>query len=444
MCWFSAALLCVVLVGSAPVASAQAPELSRAQAFLREGKSEEAWRLLSPLERQHAGQPDFDYLLAVAALESGRPNLATFILERVVVVNPGHVAARLELARAFFALGDFERAEREFQLVLRSDPPPGIRALVSQYQEKMRAPIAVSGPGAGFSGYVEAALGHDTNANAATAQASLLVPSLGTELLFDPAFVRDGDDFASLAAGVEYARALGGNLTAVAGADLQMRSYAELDTLDSRTTDLHLGLRHRLDLRDSVHYTLRHNEFELDHARYRRMRSAAAEWSRFFGEHARLAVSAQAYRIRYLREDVSASSSDMVVLGASGAYVLDASTRTIAIGALLVGTDDAVAGRADGDRRMYGVRMALQRRLAEGVDGYASSAWLDSDYRRQNQDFGITRRDHQLDLALGLSWQMAEAWFLQPQIARTRNRSNIEINDYRRTQTWLTLRREWD
>jgi hypothetical protein len=141
---------------------------------------------------------------------------------------------------------------------------------------------------------------------------------------------------------------------------------------------------------------------------------------------------------------VSASSSDMVVLCASGAYVLDASTRTIAIGALLVGTDDAVAGRADGDRRMYGVRMALQRRLAEGVDGYASSAWLDSDYRRQNQDFGITRRDHQLDLALGLSWQMAEAWFLQPQIARTRNRSNIEINDYRRTQTWLTLRREWD
>src|SRR5687767_1667525 len=115
------AVLYMVFAGFVPAAAGQSSEIARAQALTAEGRPEEAWQLLSPLARRYAGQPDFDFALAVAALESGRPNLATFALERVVVVQPGNVAARLELGRAFFALHDYERAEREFQFVLGSD-----------------------------------------------------------------------------------------------------------------------------------------------------------------------------------------------------------------------------------------------------------------------------------------------------------------------------------
>ena len=445
MPWVPAVLLMIALAGASPAISAQtAPEVERAQRLLREGKAEEAWRLLAPLEKRHAGQPEFDLALAMAATDSGRPNLATFALERLIVTQPGNGTARLELARAFYALRDYERAQRELQFVLESDPPPAVRALVAQYREKMRALPAAGASPAGWSGYAEAGVGYDTNATVATAQGSIFVPGLGAELLLDRGFVRDRDNFGSLGFGLQYARALGGGLTALAGADLYARWHAELDIVDARAVDLHVALRQRVDARDSVQYTLRHHHFELDHDGYRRMHSATAEWTRLSGERARLGLSAQAHRIRYLQQAFPASSSDLVALGATGAYVLDAATRTLAFGGLFAGIDNAVAGRADGDRRIHGASAGLQRRLAPRLEGMASVAVLQSDYRQRNADFGLTRRDTQLEAALALSWEIADAWYLRPQIARTRARSNIVLNDFGRTEASLTLRRAWD
>lgn len=445
MRWLPAVLFCLVLVLRAGASFSQALDnlaLGQADALLRNGKAEEAWQLLAPLELQHAGQPDFDYLLGIAALESGRPDRATFVFERVVTVNPGHVAARLEMARAYFALRDFERAEREFNFILQSDPPREIRSLASRYLERMRDPEGT--PASGFSGYVELTLGRDSNVNAASALSSVFVPALGTDFVPDPLFRRTADEFAALGAGIDYARALTGSVMLLAGAELRQRAHTDVDAFDSRLTELQLGLHTRLDERNSLQYNVRHTEYDLDHARYRRMQSAAAEWSRSFGTRARIAFSAQGYRIRYLQADVQASSSDLVAAGASAAYVVDQSTRTLARGVLSLGRDNAVAGRADGDRRLYGLSAGLQRRLATRVDGYASLGMLKSDYAQTNLDFGVTRRDRQVEMAVGLSWQIAGGWFLRPQVSHTNNRSSLALNEYRRTETSLTLRRVWD
>ena len=446
MRWIPAALLTAALIGACLQARAQGapPELERAQALLREGRADEAWGLLSPLQAQYAGQPDFDLALAMAATDSGRPNLATFALERVVVMQPGNAEARLELVRAFYALRDYERAERELQFILEADPPAEVRALVVRYQERMRDARVAAAPVAGWTGYVEAGLGYDTNANVATAQGSIFVPSLGTELIIDPAFVRDGDAFAELNAGLEYAHPLSGSLAAKLGADLQMRSYADLDTFDSRAADLRVGLHQRLDLRDGVEYTLRHNEYELDHAGYRRMQSAALEWHRTFGDRARMSIGAQGYRIRYLQEKESGSDSDILALAAGAAYVFDRAARRVGLAGVYLGGDQAVGGRADGDRRIYGASAGLQHGLGPRLEAYANLALLYSRYQAVNPDFGVRRRDRQLDVSLGASWQLADGWFLRPQLSRTRNGSNITVNEYQRTEAWLSLRREWN
>ncbi len=444
MRWLPAIFVSVLLAATAPAVLGQPAELGRAQELVREGKAEEAWQLLSPLERQYAGQPQFDFVLAVAALESGRPNLATFILERVIVASPGHVAARLELARAYFALGDFERAEREFDFVLGTDPPAPVRALIARYREKLRDAPAARAAEALLSAYLEGTLGRDTNANAAAARGSLFIPSLGTELIFDPQFSRRADEFAALGAGLEYAKPLGGSLTLLAAADMRQRWHEDLKAVDSSAVDVRLGLKQRLDARDSLQYTVHHGEFDVDRPRYERSQSAIVEWSRALGTHARLALSAHGYRIRYVQEEAQASSSNLFGLGANGAYVLDAATRTVALGGVFIATDKAVGERADGDRRLYGLSGSLQRLLYPRTDVFASLAALDSDYRRTNPDFNVTRRDRVLDATLGLSWQFADGWWLRPQVTRTVHRSNIEVNDYRRTEASLTVRRVWD
>jgi len=51
-----------------------------------------------------AGNLDYDYLLGIAALDSGQPDKASLALERVLAVTPDYVGAGSILARAYFAL----------------------------------------------------------------------------------------------------------------------------------------------------------------------------------------------------------------------------------------------------------------------------------------------------------------------------------------------------
>jgi tetratricopeptide (TPR) repeat protein len=445
MRWIAAVLLCLCALLSAGHCRAQAPDqrvLAEAQGLLRGGKAEQAWQLLFPLEQRHAGEPDFDYLLGIAALESGRPERATFVLERVIVANPGHMAARLENARAYFALRDFERAQREFELILRTAPPAETRALIQTYLARMRDPAQPEG--ARVSGYAEVAAGRDSNVSAAAAVNSVFIPGQATEFTPDPLFQRRPDRFWALAAGVEYADALRPGLDMTAGGDFQQRWHDSLDAFDSRVADLHVNLVQRLDERDRVEYVARYNNYELDNTRYREMGSLGSQWSRSLGPRTRIAASAQGLRIRYASESNQASDSDLLVGVLSTTHLLSGSSRTLAAAGVVLGNDNAVAGRADGDRRIYGMNFGAQRQLRARMQGYVRYSLLNSDYATQNADFGITRRDRQRDLSIGLAWEFASGWLLRPQITDIANRSNLPLNEYQRTEASITLRRVWD
>jgi hypothetical protein len=417
------------------------PDLAQAAALVRAGKAEEAWQLLAPHEARHAGRAEFDYQLAVAALESGRANRASFILERILAVEPGHLAARLELARSYVALHDYERARRELDLILQADPAAETRALVERLSKSLRGKGAA---GVELAGYFELTAGHDTNASAAMAQSSVFLPGLDAEFIPEAGFARRADGFGAVAAGVELASALTERHAVFGGVDVRQRMHEDVAALDATNIDLRAGLQSQLDARDRLRFTLRHHEEELDYARYRRVRGMAVEWARLYGERARLAIAAQGQRVRYLQPDLAASSSDLVALAASGGWLLDQASRKLVVASAYLGHDNATAGRADGDRYLAGLSFGLQRRLGARLEGYASASILHSDYQDRNPDFAITRRDRQTDLALGLVWQLAEGWSLRPQLLHTRNRSNTQINDYKRTEASLTVRFVWD
>jgi thioredoxin-like negative regulator of GroEL len=444
MRWMAAVLLCFLLAPRAGVAFGQALDtavLGQAEALVRGGEPEKAWALLAPLERRNAGQPDFDYLLGLSALESGRANRATFVFERLLAGNPGHLAGRLELARAYFALRDFERAEREFNSILASDPAQDVRALSQAYLDKITGGTARA-PGR-LTGYAEAALGRDTNVAAATAAGSIFVPGLG-EFALDPDFQRRPDDFVALGAGLEYAHALRGDLGVVAGADLRHRWHADAELFDSRLAELHALLNLRLDDRNALQYSLRYSEYQLDDRPYRDVYSFGTQWSRRLTERTRIAVSGQANSIRYRSQAARASSSDLLVASASATHVLQPATLTIVSGALYAGRDDAVRGRSDGDRRLLGASLALQRRLFTRIEGYVRLSMLESDYRSVNPDFDVARKDRQFDAGVGIGWQFADGWLLRPQVVRTSNRSNLTLHEYSRTETSISVQRTWD
>ncbi|MDP2879385.1 MAG: tetratricopeptide repeat protein, partial [Sulfuricella sp.] len=147
-------------------ALAAAPELEKAEALMKQGKAAEAYSLLETMEFEKAGEVDFDYLLGIAALDSGKPDKATFVFERVLAVNPSFAGARLDMARAYFMLGDLERATTEFGAVLALNPPPAARQVAQKYlaaiEDRKKASLTR------ITGYVEGVAGHDSNISAAT------------------------------------------------------------------------------------------------------------------------------------------------------------------------------------------------------------------------------------------------------------------------------------
>ena len=182
--------------------SARADMLSEAETLIRDGQAEQAYALLEPQEFERAGEPDFDYLLGLAALEAGKPGRATLALERVLLVDPNYAGARLDLGRAYYALGDFTRAKTELAAVRELDPPPAARQTVEKYLAAIDA--ATTKPAKTVvGGYVDMAGGWDSNVNAANDVSNIFIPFFGLTVGLEPGSVETESGYYGIGLGAD-------------------------------------------------------------------------------------------------------------------------------------------------------------------------------------------------------------------------------------------------
>ena len=160
-------LACLILCAASWAAMAD-EVLEQAQALLNRAQAQAAYDLLKPLEEMRAGEPGYDYLLGLAALEVGFPVEAVFALERVVDLNPNHGPARAELARAYIALGETDDARTEFDKVRQMDVPADVRETIDRYMTAIE--VYHDATRTRFRPWIEFGVGYDTNVNSATDQ----------------------------------------------------------------------------------------------------------------------------------------------------------------------------------------------------------------------------------------------------------------------------------
>jgi len=134
----SALLVATLLTWFACAAHSADDILLKAKAFLDANKPQAAYKLLAPLQSQRAGDPDYDYLLGVAALDLGKNTEAVFALERVLAVRPDNAPARAQIARAYFALKETDTARREFENGKQQQVPPEVRQTIERYLDAIR------------------------------------------------------------------------------------------------------------------------------------------------------------------------------------------------------------------------------------------------------------------------------------------------------------------
>ncbi|MDX1434768.1 MAG: tetratricopeptide repeat protein, partial [Gammaproteobacteria bacterium] len=414
--------------------------LNRARAQMADADPEAAYQTLAPHEPRFAGDPAFDYLLGIAAFDSGRVTNAVFALERVLAVDPDNVLARAELARAYLVLGERETARREFETVSRRDIPEEARQAVERYLTAFRD---TPEQGADFKGFLAVTIGYDTNVNAASDVESVALPAVpGVVFPVNPDAVETGDEFATIAGGVSWSVPLDDDLRLNAGVNAYQK-LLESDTMfDSGSLNGYVGLDW---IRGDTIYTLaaQGENYKIDYSTYRNAFGGLAQVRHIISPTSQITGYGQYLRLDYPGQDIR--NADRYTVGGAVSGILAGHYSPSAfIGAFagIEDTDDDTVeflGYRFGGLRGGG-QMQVRRDLA--LFGYANLEIRN--YEADDPLFGERRRDTQVGARVGGEYRFAGNWSFTPAVEYVNNDSNIVIHDYDRWVVSGTVRLDLD
>ena len=149
------------MAASAAVFAQDDPVVENARKLLAAGNAKQAYAELIAVQGRLSGMPEFDYLLGVAALDSGKIDDAIIAFERVLALIPNHAGAQMDLARAYYAAGSFDLAEASFLKLRQANPPPAAQIAINRYLDAIAQRKQQTQ--AGWTAFGELGLGYDSN-----------------------------------------------------------------------------------------------------------------------------------------------------------------------------------------------------------------------------------------------------------------------------------------
>lgn len=428
--------------------------LREADVLIRGGKLADAYKLLEPKEEDYSGETAFDYMLGIAALDSGKPDRATIAFERVLIANPNFSGARLDLARAFFAMGSDDLAKNEFEIVLSQSPPENVKGVVQKYlgaiDERRLAKIQH------VSGYLEANIASDSNVTAVTSDFTT-----GVQNTFGiPGVLPTGSSVLSsgttggVSAGVDFTRVVSEEkgISLFAGADIRQRNYKGISALNSSNLDLRGGLS---IVSDDNAYRLfvilgqyRQEGMSVGVNANRNTPGLGAEWRRKFGERDQFSLSTQYSKPRYPTQDTQ--DTNQVLLSASWLHIFEGKATPLIFASANQSVDRALRPLATGSdmsRTTTGVRAHFQLTPLANMDAFLSAGVSrrsdDSLNARSALSPPVYGRDLTKDASFGVNWRPWPKWTVKGQFAAYRNDSNLELYQFSRTERSISVRHDF-
>ena len=468
------ALVSMITSAHAQLAAQTAPDaamdklLRDADALIKGGKPAEAYSLLEPNEADYSGEISFDYLLGIAALDSGKPDRATIAFERVLAINPNFSGARLDLARAYFAMGSDDLAKGEFAIVLAQKPPEPTAAVIRKHleaiAERQQAKVQQ------VTAYVETNFGHDSNITAATADnlggVAGILGRTQAELMalqYRPtgSSLHYSGNYAGVSSGFDFNRIVSeeSGLSVFAGGDVKQRVYNNVEEMNNLSLDWRGGVglasgddRYRLTGSFSQFRQSGFPQEATPSNGYRDTAGLSAEWKHAFGARDQMGWSLGLSRPRYLAEISRAQDTNQVSLNASWLHIFEGRTNPLIFVNLNRAVDKAlrpvnVETGTNMGRTGTGAMLHFQFTPLQNTDVFVSGGLT----RRRDESPGARSpgladfyaRDDTRNANVGFTTRPWKQWSVKGTIAVTINRSNLSLYEYRRNDSSLSLRRDF-
>jgi tetratricopeptide (TPR) repeat protein len=427
-------LIAILVVGSFAAGLAAAAPADDVKRLLDEGKAAEAYQQ----GRQHPeelGNPAFDLSYGIAAVDAGHASEGVLALERYLLNFPNDHRARLELARAYFVLGEDVRAREEFEAVRAMNPPAEVQAAIERYTDAIRAREGNYQTTASF--YVEAGVGSDSNVNGGVSGASINLPVLGN-VQVDATGVRNGDTFNHFAVGGQVSTPVAPGVALMAGGNYDTKQNFSDKDFDLESITGFGGVAVRQDA-DVYRLIASYNTLSVGRNRYRDAAGIGGEWMHQLDELQSVGASLQYAELDYIGAN-QVRNARLTGLGASYRKAFIAPMQPILNVGVNFGEEHNRRDRPDLGRDMAGFNVGLNLSPLPRWGVNLGYAYQDSRYNGMDALLNVTRRDTNQSVSLGAVYLYDKNISIRGDVGLSENKSNLELYSYRRTIGSINVR----
>ncbi len=411
----------------------------KAETLIRKKDFNAAYQLLEPLESKYAGDINYDFLLGIAAVESNNVTRGAFALERVLALEPSHKDARAEMAKAHYLLGETEASKVEFNHVLNQNPDAETKKTITKLLTAIDKNTGITTT---YGAYLEAGLGWDSNVSSAPGIASIGIPGFGgINVSLGNAAKKNSDNFMNLAAGISVRHPVTDEFAVFGNASVTGRFNGSETDFNNSLVDFNAGYQYQR-AKNSFSLAAQNNYFQLDNASFRHAFGATAQWLYNIDAFNQAGVYGQFTRLKYA--DNKIRNADRTIIGLNAGHVFQGDFKPVVFASLYGGREDALDSSVDFlDQDVFGVRAGGQLSFSP-IWHFNAIVSYEQRNNDANDPFFLTKRkDDQYDALLGLVYLPAPSWSIRPQIAYTKNESNIDLNGYERQSISVNVRKDF-
>ena len=417
-----------------------AADLEQANRLIDQGKPGEAFDMLFKEIETEAGNPDYDLVLGIAAIESRHPTQAVFAFERVLAVDPDNVRARLELARAYYEMNENEAAKQEFETTKTKQLPAGVDKTIEQYLTNIDTRLR--GEQKIFRFFVEAQGGYDSNVNSATDTSQVALPAFGNLVFTLDQSARELDSgFFRIRGGASFSTKFmhRDDLLVFGGAQAYFRDAFEETDFNTAAGDANLGLRYIIDDNNAITGSVLGEIYRIGDSPSRNQGGVNLQWLHTVRKNTQYSVFAQMLTQRFPGQSVR--NVNQYSGGAGLVHIYNREGDPLVYASAFAGTDEELNNaRPDIGRTFVGVRAGGKYTLRKELDLIGGVSYQYSNYGAADPLFQKTRRDHFFFVRAGVDYKYRDNLKITPEIQFIRNDSTLPINDFSRWQLLVSAR----
>ncbi len=382
------------------------------------------------------GEPEFDFLYGLAALESGRPTEAVFAFERIAYLYPDQERVKLELARAYFTSNNLTAAKSLFNEVLATDPGPNVSANIQAFLDLIeQRESAVSST---FTWYVNSNIGVDSNINSATELGIIDTPIGDVEL--SPSGQSIDDNFMDLGAGFNYNHPFDKNSAAFVRGNFNQHNNFSTSEFD---LDVISGEAGYAVIRENVRLSMsgRLQRVDLNDQEFQSSSSVLGTMQRNAGNGWSQGITAAYTAVRFNtgpNPDNNLRDVNQTLLSGNIAKAAGRFLHNISV---YYGDEDAQRSAGKNNAQtFYGIAFSEQIQFRPGHIPYVRISFHKSENKSVAPVFNIDREDDTFSTSFGWIWQFNRNLNITTDVTYTENDSNIDLYSFDRLKYQTGLR----